>query len=201
VLASPKACRWRERPPILGSVRRLALRSWFFAPLAFAIGCDLPSVEDDLTITAEPAIGELQVDTRCTPACTGSDEVGVQVAYASGTHAEKDIVQFEQYRVDYTLHGVSVAVPFFASKHSLKLQPGAQESVTLQVVGDAQRAFVLQVANGRAVNGSARLQLAGYDFDNRHVFIDTEFDVRFEDLKDKSGNTDAQPDAGAGDVQ
>jgi len=124
----------------------------------------------------------------------GDDTVSGVISYESDTRPEGDTVDFKQYKVDYTLHGIA-DVPYFAGRSDLPLKPGASESFTLQVVGSAQRQFVRKAMKGKPVSGTAKLQFAGYDFDNKQVFIDTEFDISFDDIM----NADANPDAGADD--
>jgi hypothetical protein len=170
------------------------MRAWLVAVLGFAFGCGSPSVADDLTLTVD-ANGELNVDTACRPSCGGDDSVSGVISYESDTRPEGDTVDFKQYKVDYTLHGIA-DVPYFAGRSDLPLRPGASESFTLQVVGSAQRQFVRKAMKGKPVSGTAKLQFAGYDFDNKQVFIDTEFDISFDDIM----NADANPDAGADDA-
>ena len=175
------------------------MRAWLLVPLWFVVGCGAPSVEDDLTLSVTPALGQLQVDSVCDPSCTGDETAAVHIAYVNQTRPAKDTVEFKQYRVDYTLAGVS-KVPYFAAMRDVRMQPGADEALTLQVVGSAQREFVAEAAHGRAVSGTATLEFAGYDFDNRQVFIDAQFDVRFEDVTTASADSSAEPDAGAGNA-
>jgi hypothetical protein len=172
--------------------------------VVLAAGCGSPSVADDLTLGVEPGSGELQVDSVCKPVCGGADSASIHIAYSGTTRPATDTVDFKQYRVDYTLHGVNGTVPYFAGLLAIPLAPGADEMQTLQLVGSAQRKFVADATDGQPVSGSAKLELAGYDFDNRQVFISSEFNVRFEDLVSTSGNdsgTGNALDAGASDAQ
>ena len=173
-------------------------RRRFAAALALllALGCDPASVEDDLVMTADTSSAALVVDTMCDPACEGDDSASVDIAYASGSHLADDIVELQEYRVDFNLHGIDREVPYFAGEYGVKLQPGAERSISLPVVGSAQREFVRKAAPDRSVSGTATLQFAGYDYNNRHVFIDADFAVRFEDVS----APDAAQDAGVGDA-
>jgi hypothetical protein len=140
------------------------------------MGCSDDPVGGDLTVTATP--GELTVDDVCIPSCAGGDSVTVNVAYAAAKTAQQGSVQLSQYRVDYALPGVS-GVPFFAGPTEYNLEPGKGQSADLLVVGEAQRAFVDQATGGQSLTGTATLELAGYDFDNRQVFVSTTFNVTF----------------------
>lgn len=143
------------------------------------LACDDPTVGDQLTVTARPNGGSLQVDDRCNPACAGADSVDVQIAYAKGTTPQQGNVQLLQYRVDYTLTGVRGDVPFYAGQTSFDLPPGGNQTQTVRAVGSAQRDFVRQAAGDAVVTGTAKLTLAGYDYDNRQVTIDAVFEVSF----------------------
>jgi hypothetical protein len=163
-------------------------------PALLLAGCNDDAVDGDLTATTS-AGGELVIDDVCTPSCVGNDSLEVQVAYASSKIPQQGDVQLVQYRVDFTLPGLSGTVPFYAGQTSFALSPGKSQSESLLVAGTTQRQFVQLAAGGRAVSGTAKLTLAGYDFDNRQVFVSTTFAVTFSPVSGSAPTFDA----GAGD--
>jgi hypothetical protein len=177
------------------------MRAWLLVAFVCAFGCGSPSVEDDLTVTVDDTAGALKIDTNCDSSCGGDTDVGVVISYdnPNNTRTSKETVELEQYRVDYSLIGLH-NVPFFAadiSGNHIALSPGASENITVPVVGQAQRDFVRKAAGGKAISGTATLKFAGYDFNNKQLFIDTDFNVSLDDF---AGAHDG-PVAGAGDGQ
>lgn len=175
---------------------RLSMRAWLFAALVCAFGCGAPSIGDDLTLTVDATTSALRIDTKCGSSCGGDTVVTATISYDNPnmTRPQSDAVEFWQYKVAYSLGGVQ-DVPFFAGdirKNDIKLEPGGSASLTLQLAGSAQRDAVRKAA-GKA-SGTATLELAGYDFDNRQIFVDAEFNVRFADF---AAADDDKPDAGA----
>jgi hypothetical protein len=177
-----------RRASLVGVGALLAL-----SPVVLAAGCD-DTVDGDLSATTS-AGGELVIDDVCSPSCGGSDSLDVQVSYAAEKTPQQGDVQLAEYRVDFTLPGVTGTVPFYAGTTTYALSPGKQATQTLLVVGTTQRQFVQQAIGSQSVAGTAKLTLAGYDFDNRQVFVTTTFAVRFGPISGPAPVVDA----GAGD--
>jgi hypothetical protein len=176
------------------------MRTLLWLALAGAFGCGAPSVEDDLTLTVDDAASELGIDTTCESSCADDGNVHAVIKYdnANMTRPAKDTVELDQYRVDYALRGVGNVQYFAAETGPVPIEPGGQQMLSLRIVGQAQRDAVRKAADGKPVSGTAKLQFAGYDFNNKQIFLETTFNVRFEDLVRADENLDA---GAAGDAQ
>ncbi|MFT4975976.1 MAG: hypothetical protein ACI8S6_001871 [Myxococcota bacterium] len=158
---------------------------------AVLAGCG-GSVADISSITFDKTL--IDVDSNCTGGC-GGDILAVTVAIAedisAGAGAELDL---RQYRVDYAIPSLTdegEEVPYFAAALSTETIIGFGESITLtlQPVGNSQRAWVYSRAGSALISGTATLKLEGYDQRGELVTIESgAFTVTFSDVAAGSGS-------------
>ena len=152
------------------------------APKAVAItwlfsACSDPGSSDRLTVELA-SLNPIVVRFDCATQCPKST-VALTIDYPGAAYNPADTLQLLQYRVDYDLDDVGVQVPYYAEPLSLVVKPNEMQDVMLLAAGDAQRARLARELDATSAIGDARLQLAGFDWDNRHVFIDLDFKVQF----------------------
>lgn len=148
-----------------------------------------------LALSGLAACNDASSDDRITLELAGSDAVELQFGCAAacpeasvalvlnypestGWH-EADTIQLLQYRVDYQIAGSKLELPYYAEPLSLVIKPDELRPLTLMAAGDAQRAKLEDALGSARASGRASLQLAGYDWDNRQVFVEVDFDVQF----------------------
>ena len=144
-----------------------------------AAGCDATAADERVTVTPTAVGTATTIQTTCGDACEQDGVLDLDLAYADDYFPQDEVVELLQYRVDYYLDGFDTRVPYFAGRMQLKLEPGAETSVSLPIAGAAQRALVRQNAGKRTIYGTAEITLAGYDWDNKQVYLEFETPVRF----------------------
>ena len=156
---------------------RSALTSLFVFS-AFA-ACSDPSSAGRLELSLENAETAVVIDTGCAAAC---DRVplGLSVMYPMETFPPQDTIDLLQYKIEYDLGDRVSAVPYFAGTTTLALKPGDTEPLQLTAAGAAQRSAVERAQGGQEITGNATVTVAGYDWDDRQVFVSLRFGVRFQ---------------------
>ena len=145
-------------------------------------GCGGSPVQDDLSIHIAQEQLPLRISTLCADAtCEALQQLHAEIRYAAGL-AQTEVVELDQYRVDYELDGVKGTVPFFAARKKLSLSPGASAQLILAVSGQSQRSFLIKQVGHATVSGSGQITFAGYDHDNGQVLLKTQFELEFGEI-------------------
>ena len=148
-------------------------------------GCSDPSSDGRVTVVIDNDSQPL-LQTQCGSSCQ-STTLALQLDYPTGSYTERDTIELLQYRVDYDLTDQTLEIPYYAEPLAVVVKPGDTRALTLTVAGRAQRKVLEQALAGATASGSATLQLAGYDWNDRQVFIHQTFAVRVA-----AQSTDAQ---------
>jgi hypothetical protein len=142
-----------------------------------AISCSDPSSDQRLELAISNA-DALVVELGCAAECAEAT-LTVALEYPAESFNPADTIQLLQYRVDYELPGSKAEIPYYAEPLSLVINPDELRTLTLTAAGAKQREQIEAALGSTIGRGNATLQLAGYDWDNRHVFVRTDFEVRF----------------------
>jgi hypothetical protein len=154
------------------------------ATILVLAGCAPSSTEKELSLTFAPYSSPVKVDTNCDKGgCSEDKQITARLAFDTnnilpqGTSAE-----IEQYRVEYDLTGLSESVQYFAAPLSVTVTPDQDATFSFRPAGNAQREALYQAVGDKTVNGTATLQLAGYDDHNDVVIIEKDFKISFGDF-------------------
>lgn len=173
-------------------LQMLASRIPFIALLIPCFGC-----AEDAKLSIEINGGQpVEVDTRCDNG--GCDEpVHVEALLSiKGDDHPNATVEIFQYRVVYDLSGVE-DVPYHAATTNLDVSVTAPATLTAVAASERQRAWVLSEVGYDRVEGTATLELAGYDQDDEVVLAEAEFEILFGD-SDGTTSGDAGSDTDGG---
>jgi hypothetical protein len=140
--------------------------------------CDDTSSSGRLELHMGADTAPLKIQTGCAEECE-RPVVAVEIRYPKETYPELDTIELLQYRVEFSLDSGLGDVPYYAGPLALMIAPDDSQELKLTAAGDAQRELVEQTFGQKAVSGEAKVTLAGYDWEDRQVFVSSTFDVRF----------------------
>ena len=158
--------------------------------ISLLAGCS-STVVDISTISFDKSAYD--VDNNCIDGCGGdliTATITVEEDISAGAGAELTV---RQYRIDYTIPALSdeeEEVPYFAAALSSQVVGFGEElSLTLQPVGNTQRAWVFSRAGSAAISASAVLTIEGHDQQNTLLQLESDaFTITFSDVAAATGS-------------
>ena len=176
----------RVMPVSTENLRRTG-RWLLWCSASWLLACNDPSGTDRLQLQLSSMASPAEIGTGCAEACERA-VLAVQLSYPDEMYAPRETIELLQYRIDFALGSQLAGMPYFAGPLSLVMAPGQTQELKLTAAGAAQRAYVESVGGQTPLSGQAKLTLAGYDWDDRQVFLSSSFDVRFAPASDQVAN-------------
>ncbi|HET8933030.1 MAG TPA: hypothetical protein VFN67_06315 [Polyangiales bacterium] len=171
-----RSCAWHLSSPLTAAHQGVCMAG-ALALSAASAACNDPSSESRLGVTlasSDPVIVQFGCGSECVEA-----SLSLAIDYPQGAYNSADTIQLLQYRIDYEIAGSKLDLPYYAEPLSLVIKPDELRPLTLVAAGDAQREELADALGSTRASGTASVQLGGYDWDNRQVFVRADFEVQF----------------------